>query len=143
MGATPSTALELVRRSYPVYNDGPGVLRGDHDSFYAELFHSDAEIIVPRIYPDMEAAYVGVEGLRRQRRHMEEIWEDLRWDPEEFIDAGDVIVVLVTLSGVAKQSRAPVSANVAHVWTLREGRAERLQVFLDRSEALAAAGLAG
>jgi ketosteroid isomerase-like protein len=137
----PSAVLDLVRRSYPIYNDGPGILRGDYDDFYAELFHPDAEIIVPRIYPDMEAAYVGVEGLRRQRRHMEEIWEDLRWDPERFIEAEVAILVLLTLSGVAKQSRAPVSAQVAHLWTLREGRVSRLEVYLDRGEALAAAGL--
>jgi ketosteroid isomerase-like protein len=137
----PSAVLDLVRRSYPIYNDGPGILRGDYDDFYAELFHPDAEIIVPRIYPDMEAAYVGVEGLRRQRRHMEEIWEDLRWDPERFIEPEVAILVLLTLSGVAKQSRAPVSAQVAHLWTLREGRVSRLEVYLDRGEALAAAGL--
>jgi ketosteroid isomerase-like protein len=32
---------------------------------------------------------------------------------------------------------------VAHVFTLRDGKVQRLEVFLDRDEALAAAGLAG
>lgn len=138
-----SAQLDLVRRCYPIYNDGPGILRGDHDDFYAELCHPDAELIVPQIYPDMEDVYVGIEGLRRQRRRMEEIWEDLRWEPEKFIEAGHVILVWVTLSGIAKQSRTPASANVAHVFTLRDGKVQRLEVFLDRDEALAAAGLAG
>ena len=136
------TALELVRQSYVVYNDGPGVLRGEYDDFYAELFQPDAELIVPRIYPDMEASYVGIEGLKRQRLRMEEIWEELRWEPDRFIEAGGNILVLATLSGVAKQSRAPVSAPVAHFWTIEDGRARRLEVFLDRTEAFAAAGLA-
>jgi ketosteroid isomerase-like protein len=137
----PTAALDLVRRAYPIYNDGPGILRGDHDDFYAELFHPDAEIIVPQIYPDMEAVYIGVEGLRRQRTRMEEIWDDLRWVPERFIEANGAILVLLTLSGVAKQSRAPVSAQVAHVYSLREGRVSRLEVYFDRDEAFAAAGL--
>jgi ketosteroid isomerase-like protein len=137
----PTATLDLVRRAYPIYNDGPGILRGDYDDFYAQLFHPDAELIVPQIYPDMEAVYVGVEGLRRQRTHMEEIWEDLRWDPERFIEADGTIVVLLTLSGVAKQSRAPVSAQVAHLYSLLEGRVSRLEVYLDRGEALVAAGL--
>ncbi len=137
----PTAVLDLVRRAYPIYNDGPGILRGDHDDFYAELFHPDAEIIVPQIYPDMEAVYVGVEGIRRQRSRMEEIWDDLRWDPERFIEADGAILVLLTLSGVAKQSRAPVSAPVAHVYSLREGRVSRLEVYFDRDEAFAAAGL--
>jgi ketosteroid isomerase-like protein len=137
----PSAVFELIKRSYPIYNDGPGILRGDHDEFYAELCHPDAELIVPRIYPDMEASYVGVEGLRRQRRHMEEIWDDLHWEPERFIESGETILVLLTLSGVAKQSQAPVSAQVAHLWTLEDGRVRRLEVYLDRAEAFAAAGL--
>jgi ketosteroid isomerase-like protein len=137
-----TAVLDLVRRAYPIYNDGPGILGGDYEDFYAELFHPDAEIIVPQIYPDMEAVYVGVEGLRRQRTHMEEIWDDLRWDPERFIEADGAILVLLTLSGVAKQSRAPVSAQVAHLYSLHDGRVSRLEVYLDRAEAFAAAGLA-
>jgi ketosteroid isomerase-like protein len=134
--------LERIRRSYVVYNDGAGVLRGDHDDFYAALFHPDAELVVPAIYPDMEPVYVGMEGLKRQRARMDEIWDDLRWDPERFIEAGEMIVVLMTLSGVARQMRARVSAPVAHLWTVRDDRVARVEVFLDRSEAFAAAGLA-
>jgi ketosteroid isomerase-like protein len=137
----PTATLDLVCRAYPIYNDGPGILRGDYDDFYAQLFHPDAELIVPQIYPDMEAVYVGVEGLRRQRRHMEEIWDDLHWEPERFIESGETILVLLTLSGVAQQSQAPVSAQVAHLWTIEGRRVRRLEVYLDRAEAFAAAGI--
>ena len=133
--------LERIRRSYVVYNDGPGVLRGDYDAFYAALFSPDAELIVPRIYPDMEPVYVGIEGLKRQRVRMEEIWEELRWVPERFMEAAGADVVLLTLSGISRQMRANVSAPVAHVWTVHDGRVTRLEVFLDRGEAFAAAGL--
>ena len=133
--------LERIRRSYVVYNDGPGVLRGDHDDFYAALFSPDAELIVPQIYPDMEPVYVGMDGLKRQRERMDEIWEDLRWEPERFIEASGTVVVLLTLSGISRQMKARVSAPVAHVWTLRGGRVSRLEAFLDRDEAFAAAGL--
>ena len=87
--------LERIHRSYVVYNDGPGVLRGGYDDFYAELFHPDAELVVPQSYPDMEPVYVGVEGLKRQRVRMDEIWEDLRWEPERFIEADPFVVVLL------------------------------------------------
>jgi ketosteroid isomerase-like protein len=134
--------LERIRHSYVVYNDGPGVLRGDHDDFYAVLFHEDAELIVPKSYPDMERVYVGAEGIKRQRARMHDIWEDLRWDPERFIEAGEQVVVLLTLSGISRQMKAGVSAQVAHVWTVRGDRVARVEVFLDRDEAFAAAGLA-
>jgi ketosteroid isomerase-like protein len=133
--------LARIRRSYVIYNDGPGVRRGDYDDFYASLFSPDAELIVPQIYPDMEPVYVGIEGLKRQRERMDDIWEDLRWEPVRFIESAEMVVVLLTLSGTSRQMRAEVSATAAHVWTLRDGRVTRLEVFLDRDEAFAAAGL--
>ena len=72
---------------------------------------------------------------------MDEIWEDLRWEPERFIEADPFVVVLLNLSGMARQMRARVSAAVAHVWTVRNGLVAKLEVFLDRGEASAAAGL--
>jgi ketosteroid isomerase-like protein len=133
--------MERIRRSYVIYNDGHGVRRGDYDDFYAALFNPDAELIVPQIYPDMEPVYIGIEGLKRQREHMEEIWEDLRWEPERFIEAAETVVVLLTLSGTSRQMKAGVSQPVAHVWTVRHNRVTRLEAFLDRDEGFAAAGL--
>jgi ketosteroid isomerase-like protein len=133
--------LARIRRSYVIYNDGPGVWRGDYDDFYASLFSPDAELIVPQIYPDMEPVYIGIEGLKRQRERLDEIWEDLHWEPERFIEGNEVVLVLLTLSGTSRQMRADVSAPAAHVWRLRDDRVKRLEVFLDRDEAFAAAGL--
>jgi ketosteroid isomerase-like protein len=133
--------LARIRRSYAIYNDGPGVWRGDYDDFYASLFTPDAELIVPQIYPDMEPVYIGIEGLKRQRERLDEIWEDLHWEPERFIEGNEVVLVLLTLSGTSRQMRADVSAPAAHVWRLRDDRVKRLEVFLDRDEAFAAAAL--
>jgi ketosteroid isomerase-like protein len=63
-------------------------------------------------------------------------------EPEEYIAAGENILVLVVLPGVAKQSRAPVSAQVAHFWIVEDGRVRRLEVYLDRAEGVPAAGVA-
>jgi ketosteroid isomerase-like protein len=49
--------------------------------------------------------------------------------------------VFVRTSGTARQSGAPVEISVAHVFTLQDGRITRLEVFLDRHEALEAVGL--
>jgi hypothetical protein len=46
----------------------------------------------------------------------------MRLAHERFIEAGENILALVTLSGVAKQSRAPVSALVVHFWTVEDRR---------------------
>jgi ketosteroid isomerase-like protein len=41
----------------------------------------------------------------------------------------------------ARESGAVVEAPMAHVWTIRDGQAIRLRQFLDREQALEAAGL--
>jgi ketosteroid isomerase-like protein len=62
-------------------------------------------------------------------------------EPQEFIDAGDKVVVSVRLVGVGKQSGVATMANAAHMWTFREGKIVRLTVFQTLQEALEAVGL--
>ena len=50
-------------------------------------------------------------------------------------------MVFVRVSGSAKQSGVAVAISDAHVLTLRDGRVTRLEVFLNRAEALEAVGL--
>ncbi len=49
--------------------------------------------------------------------------------------------MFLRVSGSAKQSGAAVEISNAHVLTLRDGRVMRLEVFLNRAEALEAVGL--
>jgi ketosteroid isomerase-like protein len=126
--------VELVRKGYSAEG------RVDLGRF-AEFFEPDAELIFPEAYPDTEARYVGLDGFRRAMQRMDEIWEDLRFEAERFLDAGQSVVVFVTTSGTARISRAALAARVAHVYDLRDGRLVRLRIFLDRQDALKAVGL--
>jgi ketosteroid isomerase-like protein len=47
---------------------------------------------------------------------------------------------LVAATG-SRDPSAALQTEESHVWTLRDGRIVRMQMFLDRGEALAAAGL--
>lgn len=64
-------------------------------------------------------------------------------EAEEFIDAGDAVVVLVRFHGVGKASGVELDARYAHVWWLRGGLAVRFHVYRDRDQAFAAAGIEG
>jgi uncharacterized protein len=68
-------------------------------------------------------------------------WELWRCEAEEYIDAGDHVVVFTRYRGTGKESGVEVDTSGAHVWTMREGKAVRLEVFSDRRRALEAAGL--
>ncbi|HME02976.1 MAG TPA: hypothetical protein VKG38_08075 [Solirubrobacteraceae bacterium] len=50
--------------------------------------------------------------------------------------------VYALISGTGKQSGATLTISTGHLLTLRDGRIARFEIFLDRPEALRAAGLA-
>ena len=133
--------MEVVRRLYSLAPDAAGVVRGDYDEIFLDYFHPDVEVVPPTAYPDTPSSYRGQEGMRRWFGQLDEIWDDWRVEPESFFDAGSQVVVFVRVSGTAKQSGAGLAILAAHVLTLRDGRIARTDVFLDRAEALEAAGL--
>src|SRR3954447_3908258 len=133
--------VDVVRRLYSFRLDATGMVRGNFDNVFLDYFHADVEIVPPLSYPDIESSYRGQEGVRRWFQQMDEIWDNWRMEPERFFDAGSQVVVFVHVSGRAKQSGAALAISAAHVVTLRDGRVTRADVFLDRSDALEAAGL--
>ena len=70
-----------------------------------------------------------------------EAFDHLRWEPDDFFDAGDQVVAFVRQTGRGKQSGAEIAIDVGHLWTFRDGKAVRWQGFPERGEALEAAGL--
>jgi ketosteroid isomerase-like protein len=67
-----------------------------------------------------------------------EAFDALRFDPEEFIEAGDQIVVSLQQHARGKGSGAEVAGPVAHVWTMKDGAAVGLRIFSDKEKALEA-----
>jgi ketosteroid isomerase-like protein len=72
-----------------------------------------------------------------------EVFDDYRMVPEEFIDAGsDQVLVFSREGGRGKGSGAEVQTHpTAHLWTIRDGKAIRMQSYWERTEALKAVGL--
>ena len=58
-------------------------------------------------------------------------------------DAGDKVVVLVRQRGRSKAAGMPVDMSFAQVWTLRDGKESRMEMYSDPNEALKAVGLEG
>ena len=48
-----------------------------------------------------------------------------------YIPAGEQIVAIGTTSGVVKQTGKPFSCNLAHLWTVLDGKIVRLAVYID------------
>lgn len=70
-----------------------------------------------------------------------EAWEERRLEAEEFIDAGDCVVVLLHEFRRGKGSGVEMETDTAVVYGMRDGRVVRIQGYMDRADALEAAGL--
>lgn len=69
-----------------------------------------------------------------------EAWEERRLEAEDFIDAGNNVVVLMREYRRGRGSGVELESKTALVVGLREGRVARIQGYLDRRAALEAVG---
>jgi ketosteroid isomerase-like protein len=134
--------VEMVRRGYEVMKQ---VLEDFPSDFpdLDELLDPQIEWRGPREFPDLAEPHFGHEGVRRYIETIFEVLDDYRMVPEEFIDAGpDQVLVFSREGGRGKGSGAEVVTQpTAHLWTIRDGKAIRMQSYWERAEALEAAGL--
>ncbi len=70
-----------------------------------------------------------------------EAWEEVWTEPQEFIDAGDHVVVLQHERRKGKGSGVEIEMDTASVLTLREGKVVRCVGYMDQAEALGSVGL--
>jgi ketosteroid isomerase-like protein len=70
-----------------------------------------------------------------------EAWEERRLEAEEFIDAGDDVVVLLHEYRRGRGSGVELETKTAVVVGVSGGRVVRIQGYMDRDAALKAAGL--
>src|SRR6185295_11344538 len=106
-----------------------------------EGVHADIEWVEPPDAPDSDT-HRGAEGVAFSTDRWLEGFEDWRMEIEEIRDLrpGTVLVCARQL-GRGRGSSMEVEARIFHLWTVRDGRAARMQMFLTEPEALAAAGI--
>src|SRR3954452_22510968 len=64
----------------------------------------------------------GHEGVRRAMERWLESWEGYWLRPEEFIEQGDEVIVLVREGGRGRASGVEIERRYANVWTFRGDR---------------------
>ncbi len=121
---------ETLQRSYEALNDGDisTVLEViDPDIVWQEADHS----------PDA-GSHRGRESFEAFFRSWLASFDNFRIEPLEVIERGEVLIAVVRQSGKGQASGIEVSVEIAHVWTIRDGRAVRWQTFASREDALEA-----
>ena len=103
--------------------------------------HPDLVWDVSRLdWPDQQI-YSGVEGAMQFNAEWADAWDDWEFEVLDYLDAGERVVVIVNQRGRAKATGIPVDMRFAQVWSFRDGRAIRMQMYASVDEALEAAGL--
>jgi ketosteroid isomerase-like protein len=109
---------------------------------------SHTDLIAPDFEIDLSrrvfnpAVYRGMDGLARLNDEIRDVWEEFRVAPEQFIDAGDRVVVIETIHSRGRGSGVEFDTRrSATIWTLRAGQVTRVRIGFDPREALQAVGL--
>jgi ketosteroid isomerase-like protein len=125
----PEATVEWVRRAY--------------DAFARRDWAEISELLDPDIdFRTTVEAASGRDGVESWIRQADELIEDFVIEIEEIVEAGeDRVVVLVHEHGRGRGSQVGIEQHLAHVWTIRDGRAVAIEAFVDREDGLAAAGL--
>lgn len=95
-----------------------------------------------RGWPEQQT-YAGIEGARQFNADWADAWDDFEVEVEDYIDAGEEVVVLIRQRGRSKASGVPVEMRPGQVWAFEDGQAIRMQMYASGKEALEAVGLSG
>jgi ketosteroid isomerase-like protein len=138
--------VEIVRRIYAALDLGvPGSVNtaGEPPESIKGVIDPEIEWQGPREFPDLAETVYGYEGMARYAAKIAEALDDYRMVPERFIDArDDRVLVFSREGGRGKGSGADVQTHLtAHPWTLKDGKAVRMQSYWERADALEAVGL--
>jgi ketosteroid isomerase-like protein len=124
--------VEIVRAIYDAF------ARRDRDALmrhldplirvYGRPFHPDASV------------YEGREGFLRFSETDWEAFEEVVYEPQDFVPSGSYVVVQIKQSGRGKSSAVGIEQRIVNVWKLRRGKCVELRIYSTMEEALEAVG---
>jgi ketosteroid isomerase-like protein len=125
------------------------IVRRASEAFARRDWDSLADLLDPNVEQHGTVGGLGeghvLRGVREIRQNWEreddEIWEEHRIEPQEFIDAGDRVVVFAREYQRGRSSGVELVVETASILDVREGRIVRMQGYMDQAAALRAAGL--
>jgi len=127
--------LQLIRGIYEAFGRGdvPGVV----GAMAPDMVWNEAENFP---YADGNP-YCGPEAiLGGVFARLGSEWDGFAATPEEYLDAGDTVVVLGRYHGICKATGLAMDAQLAHVWRVAEGKAARFQQYTDTLQAARVTG---
>jgi uncharacterized protein len=123
-----ATNVDLVRRIYDA------LLRDDLDAAL-EFMDERIEYVNPDYAVEAGRRY-GHAGIRANVENMRISFDYWRFEPEEFLDAGEQVAVLGTFRARGRDSGIEIERRQSRLWTIRDGKVIRYQWFDGPDEAM-------
>jgi ketosteroid isomerase-like protein len=131
----PEFEIQAVRRIYDALS------KWNVDELEKDVTH-DFELILPETVPWGGTRH-GPDGVEVFATIFRD-WVDGQWaDPDDFVDGGDLIVVLGRLRGRAKATGKEFEEHFVHVWTITDGMPSRCRSYFDTAPIMAALASSG
>jgi ketosteroid isomerase-like protein len=133
--------VELVRRGYDALNSAYST--GDVNDwlpFLEDHYHPDVVLKTSGMFPETAEMH-GHSGILRFIATQMDAFQKMWIEPQEFIDAGNRVVVPVRFGGEARHTGLEVEFSVVHVTSVRAGKVARIDMYRNKADALEAAGL--
>jgi ketosteroid isomerase-like protein len=121
--------VAVVRRLFETYS------RGDYEAAASCL---DPDVVY-QVGQEMPA--LGRAAVRSMWERWDSAWEAMETVPEDFLEAGDHVVVTVRYRARGRGSGIGYEERLFDVYTMRDGLCVRKAEFRTRAEALQAAGM--
>jgi ketosteroid isomerase-like protein len=103
------------------------------------LVHPEFELTTPPNLAAEPDTYRGPDGLRRYFESFYEAMDQVTFEPDDFIEVGERVVVPSTLRTRGRTTGIETSQRVVQIWDIKDGKAFRVEVHATLKQALAAA----
>jgi ketosteroid isomerase-like protein len=138
--------IELIKAAVPSEVDLVEVFAGDDA---AAAFIGDLSAVDPDLEVEFAGtvsgapglSYRGIDGLLEGWRDWLMPWQSYRLEAEDFVDAGDQVLMLVRVRATTNRDGVELEHRSAAVWTVENGMLVAVRFFLERSEAFDFVGL--
>ena len=91
-------------------------------------------------HPEASVSYEGQEGFVRFTRTDWAAFDEVSYEPREFVVRGDYVIVPITQRGRGKGSAVGIEEDIVNLWKLRAGKCVELRIYSTTREALEALG---
>jgi ketosteroid isomerase-like protein len=130
--------VELAQRGYAAFN--AAYRTGEFLPAIEEFCDPEIVLTPSGLLPESSEMH-GHAGVLQFTKLQAEAFEEMSIEPQDYVDAGDRVVVPVRLGGRARHTGIEIDFSFVHVLTIREGKLARIDVYRGKSEALEAVGL--